>query len=160
MRTRYRAIFPDVYVPAAKQRTLVQQATAAWLWSGRQGVIAGTLHAAKWMPDDEPVEMVWRNARPPSGILTRRDRLSETEIEHRGGLLLTTPERTAIDPAAVLVLAGRHAGSPGVPRLPRVLDQHDPGAESPRETWLRLILIGAGYPSNDIIRAEFIADRR
>lgn len=174
LRTAYRAIFPGVYVPADKQLTLVQRAAAAWLWSGRRGVIAGAaaaaVHGAKWMPDDEPVEMVWRNARPPDGIITRRDRLGTTEAEHRGGLLVTTPERTAFDigrlthgelavarldalgnavqfdPAAVLNLSRRHAGSPGIPQLPDVLDQHDPGAESPKETWLRLLLISAGYP--------------
>lgn len=175
LRARYRALFPNVYVPYDVTPTLVQRATAAWLWSGRGGVIAGAaaaaLHGARWIPDDEQVELVWRNARPPAGIVTRRDRLDSDEVVRVGGLPVTSVTRTAFDvgrltrgdegvgrldalgnarrfePRAVLALADRHAGTPGVPRLRRALRLHDPGAESPRETWLRLLLVRAGYPT-------------
>ena len=46
------------------------------------------------------------------------------------GIPVTTPERTAFD----------------VGRVMAALGLHDAGAESPRETWLRLVLISAGFP--------------
>lgn len=46
----------------------------------------------------------------------------------------------------VLDVAGRHRGSPGVPRLQAALELSDAGAQSPRETWLRLLLVRAGFP--------------
>ncbi|BBX68714.1 hypothetical protein MPSYJ_21750 [Mycolicibacterium psychrotolerans] len=174
LRARYRPLFPNVYVPDDVTPTLVQRATGAWLWSGREGVIAGAaaaaLHGARWTPPDEAVELVWRNARPPTGIVTRRDRLDDDEVVRVGGLPVTSVTRTAFDvgrltrgdeavsrldalgnarrfdPRAVLELADRHAGSPGVQRLRDALARHDPGAESPRETWLRLLLVRTGYP--------------
>jgi len=174
LRSHYRPLFPNVYVPIDASPTLSQRTTAAWLWSGRQGVIAGAaaaaLHGARWIPDAEPVEVVWRNARPPAGIVTRRDRLDADEVVQVVGLPATSVTRTAFDVgrltrghagvsrldalgnatgfdvAAVLQLADRHAGTPGVPRLREALTRHDPGSESPRETWLRLLLIGAGFP--------------
>ena len=236
LRSHYRALFPnvyvsnDVYVAHGMALTLAKRAQAAWLWSGRRAVIAGAaaagMHGTKWICDDEPVELIWSNARPPAGISTRRDRLDDEEVQRLRGLPVTTPVRTAFDlgrlvrgeqgvarldalgnatrfdPDAVLDLAIKHAGSPGIPRLRAALDLHDRGAESPRETWLRLLLIRAGYPrprtqipvfddygrpryyldmgwedvrvaveydgahhreravfGNDIIRAEFIAER-
>jgi hypothetical protein len=39
--------------------------------------------------------------------------------------------------------SGRAWRPPG----PRALALHDRGAESPKETWLRLIVVGAGYPA-------------
>ncbi|MCH9734622.1 MAG: hypothetical protein K0U78_08735 [Actinomycetia bacterium] len=242
LRSDHRAIFPGVYRPKAMELTLAQRTRAAWLWSARGAVIAGAaaagIYGAKWIDDDEPVELVWPNARPPSGIRTRRDRLGEGEVRRVADRLdegevrrvrhlpVTTPARTAFDigrltrgelgvarldalgqatgfdPEAVRALARRHAGSPGIPRLRAALALHDRGAESPRETWLRLVLIHGGYPRprtqipvvddygraryyldmgwedamvaveydgehhreraafrNDIIRAEFIAER-
>lgn len=43
-------------------------------------------------------------------------------------------------------MAGRHPGTPGIPRLRAALERHDRGAESSRETWLRLLLIRGGFP--------------
>ncbi|MCH9642466.1 MAG: hypothetical protein K0U71_12305 [Actinomycetia bacterium] len=231
LRSQYRAVFPDVYVPNGTEPTLGQRTKAAWLWSGRKAVIAGAaaagMHGAKWIPDDEPVELIWSNTRPPPGIITRRDRLAGGEVQWLRGLAVTTAARTAFDAGrltrgdrgvarldalgnstrfdtdAVLDLARRHPGSPGIPRLRAALEPHDRGAESPRETWLRLLLVRAGYPKprtqipifdnyrrpryyldmgweevmvaveydgehhreravfgKDIIRAEFIAERR
>ncbi len=115
LRTRYRTVFPDVYVVPDLELTLRRRTFAAWLWSGRQGVIAGlaasALHGAKWVDDAVPVELVWSNARPPRGILTRRDRLSAGETTTLAGVHLTTVERTAFD-------LGRLAdGDEGIERL-------------------------------------------
>jgi len=39
-----------------------------------------------------------------------------------------------------------HRGARGVVQLRRVLKLFDPGAQSPRETWLRLLIISSGFP--------------
>lgn len=46
----------------------------------------------------------------------------------------------------VFVLAKRYAGARGVRRLKNVPPLVDGGAASPRETWLRLLLVDAGLP--------------
>lgn len=48
--------------------------------------------------------------------------------------------------ADVELLAKRYHGRRGIRRARIALDLVDPGAESPRETWLRLLLIRAGFP--------------
>lgn len=48
--------------------------------------------------------------------------------------------------ADVEMLAERYRGSRGIRNARIALDLVDPGAESPRETWLRLLLIRAGFP--------------
>jgi hypothetical protein len=86
------------------------------------------------------------------------------------GMRVTTPARTAFDLGRLIdgdegierldalgnatafrvdgavTLIGDHNGSPGCPRLRAALDLYDQGAESPRETWLRTLLIRAGNP--------------
>jgi hypothetical protein len=174
LRTRYWRVHPDVYVDTADALNLAGRTRAAHLWTHREGVVAGlaaaALHGAEWIDDDEPVELIWPNARPPEGIVTRRDRLAADEVTVVRGIAVTTPERTAFDVGrlsegdlaverldalgqatrfsvdGVLALASLHAGSPGVPHLRWALDLHDPGAQSPRETWLRLLLIRGGFP--------------
>lgn len=174
LRTRYQALFPDVYLSRTEtpsQRALI---TAAWLWSHRAATVAGlsaaALHGSRWIDSRLPVELVWSNARPPRGIVTRDLTLHDGEFQILDGLLVTTPERTAFDigrqrPVTLAVahldalaratgvkvcdveeLAAGHRGSRGLRRLETVLNLVDPGAQSPKETWLRLILINAGLP--------------
>jgi hypothetical protein len=50
---------------------------------------------------------------------------------------------TAEDVRALMV---RHPHVKGIRRVDGVLELVDPGAESPKETWLRLLLIEAGFP--------------
>ena len=101
LRTRYCALFPDVYVPRLARPSLQQPIVAAWLWSRRQATIAGlaaaALHGSKWIDADMPVELVYGNARPPSGIITRRNTLLDDEVRILDGRAVTTPERTAFD---------------------------------------------------------------
>ena len=174
LRSRYRSVFPDVYVPKDAVLTLRQRATAGWLWSHRQGVLAGltasALHGAKWVDDDLPIELVWPNARPANGLRTYDMRLPTDEFGTYDGLPMTTPQRTAFDigrrgrlDAAVahldalgnatglkaedvLAIAREHRGSRGLRQLATALDLYDAGAASPKETWLRLLVIRAGYP--------------
>jgi very-short-patch-repair endonuclease len=174
LRARFRAVFPDVYVGRDHQPTLRQRAQAAWLWSHRQGVIAGLTaadwHGSKWVDERVPVELIWSNARPPRGIKTYDMNLEPDEFGVVAGLPVTTPHRTAFDigrrkPTGTAVerldalvaatgikvtevaeLANRHRGARGLRQLETALDLVDAGSQSPKETWLRLVLIRAGLP--------------
>lgn len=174
LRTRYRALFRNVYLGNDVPASLRARTVAAWLWSDRQGVIAGAaaaaLHGTEWIPDNFPVELVAVDTRPPPGILRRRSRLEDGETQVIEGRTVTTPERTAFDIGRggairsavvrldalaratdfkvddVLRVAKAHSGSPGLRRLERALALVDPGAQSPRESYLRLLLIDAGLP--------------
>jgi len=174
LRAQFRAVFPDVYLPKLVQPSLEQRIAAAWLWSRGTGTIAGAaaaaLHGAKWVPDDVPVELIHPNTRPPRGLITRRDALLDGETQIIAGRSVTTPERTAFDIGRrgavrstvarldalaratgfkvddVLQIAKCHPGSPGLRCLETALDLVDPGAQSPRESYLRLLLIDAGLP--------------
>lgn len=173
LRAFHTRVLPDVYVPKRTELTLRRRAAAAWLWSHRQGVVSGaaasSLLGAKWIDDDVVIELNWPNHRSPPGVLTRKDTLLEDEIAVADGLPVTTPERTAFDLARrgsageavsrldalarathfkaedVQRLAQRHPHVRGLRRVDRLLDLVDPGAESPRESWLRMMLISAGY---------------
>ncbi len=175
LRTRFRAIHPDVYVADCTPLSLRTRSEAAWLWSGRRGVLAGLAAAAlsgsSWIDDDEPVELIWRNQHSPAGVITRNERVETEEVTRVAGLPVTTPGRTAFDLARrlptgdavarldalmrarpfsvedVLLLAKRHHGARGVRRLGTVLPRVDPGAASPKETWLRLLLVDGGLPT-------------
>jgi hypothetical protein len=174
LRSRYRKVFPDVYVPSSVELTLPLRARAGWLWSHRQGVFAGltasALHGGKWVDDHAPIELIWPNARPAPGIRTYDYRLRTEEFSAFGDMRITTPARTGFDVARrrplnvavanldalgnatglavpeVFRVARRHRGSRGLRQLAKVLDLYDPGAASPKETWLRLLVIGADYP--------------
>ncbi len=94
LRSRYRLVFPDVYVPRDAELTLPLRARAGWLWSHREGVIAGltasALHGAKWVDDVAPIELAWRNARPAKGLRTSDMRLLTSEFGELDGMRVTT----------------------------------------------------------------------
>ncbi|OBG94859.1 hypothetical protein A5698_16555 [Mycobacterium sp. E136] len=174
LRRYYRPLMPNVYLDREFEPTLRQRTVAAWLWSHREAVIAGAaasaMLGAKWIDDDVPVELIWRNARSPSGVVTRHDLLLSNEFERVDGIPVTTAERTAFDlgrrfslgsavarldalaaatrfkTSAVEELARAHRHTRGLRRLERALALMDAGAESPKETWLRLLVIRDGYP--------------
>ncbi|EHB56523.1 hypothetical protein MycrhDRAFT_3717 [Mycolicibacterium rhodesiae JS60] len=175
LRSGYRAVFPDVYLPGeCTAPTLRQLTEAAWLWSGQQGIVSGlaasALHGAKWVRDDTAIDLIHANPRAPRGIVTHRDALSSEEFGLTAGMRVTTPARTAFDlgrwltrndavarldalghatgfdQAVVLDTIRRHPGVRQVRRLNAALALHDPGAQSPQETWLRLLVIDGGYP--------------
>ncbi|WP_445166505.1 endonuclease domain-containing protein [Mycolicibacterium sp. Dal123E01] len=174
LRARYRAIFPNVYTLTDTELTLPLRARAGWLWSHRNGVLMGLtaagLHGAKWLDDNLPVELVTSNARPPRGLRTQDICLHPEERMLLGDLPVTTPQRTAFDIGRrhptrstvarmdallrasgltvddVAAIATQHPGARGLRQLETVLALVDAGAQSPRETWLRLTLIEAGLP--------------
>jgi hypothetical protein len=174
LRSRFAAMHPDVYLPTDAEVTAITRAKAAWLWSGRQGVVAGqsaaALHGARWVDNHGPAELLWPNRRPPTGIRAWSDRFTDDEVESIDEILVTTPARTALDIACryppgkavaaidalaratqlkmadVELLADRYSGRRGIRKARTVLDLVDPGAESPKETWLRLLVIRHGFP--------------
>jgi hypothetical protein len=101
LRWNYRTIFPDVYAPKATPPSLWRNTVGAWLWSGRNGVIAGraaaALHGDPWVDATTPIEMIWRCARPPLGIVVRNERIEADEIIDLGNVSVTSPARTALD---------------------------------------------------------------
>jgi hypothetical protein len=174
LRSRCVAVHRDVYLPLGTDLTATSRARAAWLWSRRRGVVAGqsasALHGAKWVDDRAPAQLIYQHRRPPKGIRTWSDRVAEDEVEMIGDVLATTPARTAFDLACrnplgtavaaidalaratrlnvtdVEPLTERYKGHRNIRRARSALHLVDAGAESPRETWLRLVLIKAGYP--------------
>jgi hypothetical protein len=135
------------------------------------GLAAAALHGSNWIDDDEHVELIWRNPHPPAGIVTRSQQLDNDEITRVARVPVTTPARTAYDLGRllprhaagarldalkrasrfsvedVLLLAKRYHGARGLRQLRAVLPLVDGGAASPKETWLRLLLINAGLPT-------------
>ena len=134
------------------------------------GQSAAALHGAKWVDSGAPAQILYDNRHSPTGISTWADRFDEDEVTVVDGTLVTTPARAALDLACrypvesavakidalaratklkmadVELLADRYQGRRGIRRARVALDLVDAGAESPRETWLRLLLIRAGFP--------------
>ena len=175
LRWNYSSIYPDIYVPRTTAPSLEPNTVGAWLWSGRNGVIAGraaaALHGALWVDAATPIEMIWRSGRPPSGIVVRNERIDADEIVGIDNMSVTSPARTALDLARhlprnvavrhldalaratgvkacdALSLAERYPRARGRRRSRAALNLMDPGAQSPKETWLRLVLIDSGLPA-------------
>ncbi|SBS70770.1 conserved hypothetical protein [uncultured Mycobacterium sp.] len=134
------------------------------------GVAAAALHGSQWVDVDEPIELISQSARSHEGLIVRNETLARDEITNVAGLPVTTPVRTAFDLGRhldagtaiarldalkwatffsvddVMQLAQRHSGARGVRQLKAVLPLVDGGAASPKETWLRMLLVEAGFP--------------
>ncbi|HNM84163.1 MAG TPA: hypothetical protein PKI77_06535 [Mycobacterium sp.] len=174
LRARYRRVLPDVYIAKGAPLSLRDRTVAAWLWSRRRGVISGVaasaLHGARWVDDDAVIELNWPSRKAPPGVKARNETLLDAEITSRAGVSVTSIPRTAFDLARrgpsgqaverldalaavtnfavqdVLDIAANHPHVKGLQRVRGLLEQVDAGAQSPRETWLRLLLIEAGLP--------------
>ncbi|AKN18530.1 hypothetical protein B586_06545 [Mycobacterium haemophilum DSM 44634] len=174
LRWNYRKIHHDVYLPKDTVRSLRDNIHAAWLWSGRRAIVAGraaaALHGAKWVDDFTPVELVGPFHHPPPGIIVRRERISDEDVVGRGELLVTSLARTAFDlarhlprgvavahldalaaatnltAADIMPIATRNKGARGARHCRAAISLMDGGAQSPKESWLRLVLIDAGLP--------------
>ncbi|MDX1871362.1 hypothetical protein SBI67_04450 [Mycolicibacterium sp. 120266] len=175
LRRWYRPMFRGVYTPKWAVPTLHDRALGAWLTSGRSGVITGVaasaLHGADWVDDTEPIEVVILQHRRQPGLLIRMERIADDEITVIEGIPVATRARTAFDlgrhqrrPNAlarldalmrnspfgrdeVAMLAERYGPVRGVRQLRELLPLIDPGAASPKESWLRLLLLDNGYPA-------------
>jgi Protein of unknown function (DUF559) len=176
LRTRYRAVFRDVYISTSGAKhaelTAVTKAHAAWLSTGATlaGLSAAAILGAKWLDAAAPAEIVRADRRSQRGIVVHSYELADDEMQTVGGMRVTTAARTAFDigrglpvakavpildallnatgikPADVIALADRHPGARGIRRLRAALELADGGAESPQESRVRLLLVGAGLP--------------
>src|SRR5947209_2638532 len=170
--TRFRRLLPGVYVGRDVDITAELRAKAGWLWTGRRGVVAGfaaaALHGSKWADDVQVVDLIHDNRRNPPGIQAHDDRIEDDEIKLVAGMPVTSPVRTALDvgcwyptmtavagidalarateikAADVELLARRYAGRRGIVRARQAANLFDPGAQSPKESWLRVVLVQAG----------------
>lgn len=170
---RFTRLYPDVYIAPETELSAPLRAKAAWLWSRRRGVVAGqsaaALHGAKWVKG-RPAELLCDNRRPPREIRVWSDAVADDEVAIVNGIAVTTPARTAFDLACrypldkavaaidalsratrlgtadVESIAERYRGRRGIRRAGRALELIDRGAESPKETWLRLLVIRHGFP--------------
>lgn len=172
LRSQYRPLYRGIYVPRRYNVSLRERIIGVPLASPDAviaGVAASSLHGAKWIDDDVPIELV-KAIRRQRGLIVRDETLDEGEVTTVAGIRVTTPARTAFDLARhlprdkaverldalmnarpfasedVLLLVRRHRGARGMRRLRVALPLVDGGAESPRETWLRLLFIDAGLP--------------
>lgn len=172
--SRYVALYKDVYVPRDTELTPLLRAKACWLRSQRRGVLAGfsasALHGAKWIDPALPAAIIDTNRRPAAGVRVWEERIDGDEIGVIDGMRVTTPARTALDlarryplgiavaavdalaqatevkPADVDLLVERYRGRRGLRAARTALELVDGGAQSPKETWLRLLLVSAGFP--------------
>ncbi|OBG18374.1 hypothetical protein A5765_04475 [Mycolicibacterium celeriflavum] len=175
LRWNHTAILPGVYRPNDAEPTVYTNAVAAWLWTGRKGVIAGraaaALHGARWIDASTPIEIVTAHTRRRKGVIVHEERIAPDEITYIGDMAVTSVARTALDLARhlprdqavvhldalaratgfqrddVVDLAGRYRGARGLRRARVALTLMDGGAQSPEETRLRLGLIDAGLPA-------------
>jgi hypothetical protein len=174
LRWNYTAVHPNVYLPKEACRDLHTNAVAAWLWTGRKGIVAGraaaALHGVQWIDDTVPIELIAKHGRSRPGVAVRSERIGDDEVCEIGELLVTTPSRTALDlarhlprdaavahldalaaatavtPPEIRTLEERYRRARGIQAARVAVDLMDGGARSPRETALRLLLIDAGLP--------------
>jgi very-short-patch-repair endonuclease len=174
LRSRYVPLHKDVYVPRDAELTAVLRAKACWLRSRRRGVLAGfsasALHGSKWIDPTLPPAIIDTNRRKAPGVQVWEERIEPDEISVVDGMRLTTPARTALDlarrhptavavasidalaqavelkPADIDLLVERYKGRRGMKAARAALQLTDSGAQSPKETWLRLLLMHAGFP--------------
>jgi hypothetical protein len=174
LRSRYVALHQDVYVLRAAALTPVLRAKACWLRSRRRGVLAGfsasALHGARWIDPTRPAAIIDTNRRRASGIHVWEEHIDADEIGIVDDMRVTTPARTALDLARhyptdvalaaidaltqatevkladIELLVDRYKGRRGIKAARATLGFVDGGAQSPKETWLRLLLLRAGFP--------------
>jgi Protein of unknown function (DUF559) len=167
-------VYRNVYLRRGVVLSAQSRAVAAWLWSGKEAVVAGNsaaaLLGAKWVDARAPAELITGRKRPPPLIITRNETLLAGETVLVNAIPVTSPSRTAFDLARrrglqtavvridalaratgvtvseVEVLVDIHRGARGLKQLRRVLPLVDAGAESPPETRTRLLVISAGLP--------------
>jgi hypothetical protein len=174
LRTQFIALHQDVYVPRGTEMTAVLRAKACWLRSRRRGIPAGfsasALHGARWIDPARPAAIIDTNRRPAPGVQVWEESIEADEISMIDGIRVTTPARTALDlarrcptdiavaavdalaqavevkPVDIELLVERYRGRRGMKAARAALALVDGGAQSPKETWLRLLLVRAGFP--------------
>jgi very-short-patch-repair endonuclease len=174
LRTQFIKLHHNVYARPSLRLDAAARARAAWLWSGRKATLVGhsaaALHQTQYLPADIPAEVGRIRYAAPRNIVVHCGTIAADEMCLRESIDCTTPARTAYDigrrvegdtgiiridallnatrcsVAQVVRIADRYPGARGVCRLREALDLADGGAESPKETELRLLLVRDGLP--------------
>lgn len=175
---RFRRLFPDVYVHSAVSLSLETWLVAVLLVMPDDAVVSGVSAARLWGfdPSGHPelhvsTRRTTRTCRLPGVVLHRH--LREIPSVVRRGLPVTSPERTVVDCArrlghvqlvqlvehllrtttmqlSDLRTLAQHRPWHGVVRTRRALALVREGAESPRETTVRLMLVLARLPEPQV----------
>jgi hypothetical protein len=172
LRRRFRGVYRDVYMDSSAALTAIKRARAAWLATGSTlvGISAAAVYGTRWLDANRPAEIARADRHSQSGIVAHSWELAPDEVCLVASMRVTTPARTAFDigrttpqadaipildslmnatglrSAEVVALADSRKGTRGIRRLRTALDLVDGGAESPQETRVRLLLVGAGLP--------------
>jgi very-short-patch-repair endonuclease len=174
LRTNYVKLHYNVYAQAGVNLDAADRARAAWLWSRRTATLVGSsaaaMHGTSWLPNDASAELAHARQPPPPGIIIHRGIIADDEVCLVASIDCTTPARTAYDigrrvPGDTAIaridallnatrctvadaerIADRYPGARGIRRLRTALNLADGGAESPKETELRLLLVRDGLP--------------
>lgn len=174
LRTRYRAVYRNVYLADDVALTPGLRARAAWLFAGPdavlRGISAAVVHGVNWLDVNAPAEVVRGNRRAPAGIQVHSYALAPEDICDVDGMRVTTVARTVfdlgrllpcadavpvldalmnksgIDRETVWSLADANPGIRGIDRLRMSLARANGGAESPLESRTRLLLRHTGIP--------------
>ncbi|NYJ08041.1 DUF559 domain-containing protein [Petropleomorpha daqingensis] len=168
----------DTYVSAADAGELRNRLPAILMTAPPGAVISHHTAAAMWkvaiplQPESDVVHLI---VPPGSRVRNRSDRrfhrteLASDDVERRWGFVVTTPERTwrdlaaVLEPAALLAVTdqlldvlcrpahleaalARRPTGPGAARARRALAVADPKVDSPMESVLRWLLHEAGLP--------------
>ncbi len=174
LRSRYVVLHQDVYIAKGAELSPIVRAKGCWLRSRRRGILAGfsaaALYGTKWIDLSQPASIIDSNRRATRGVQVWEERIEPDEIAIVDAMRVTTPARTALDlarryPKSTAVaaidalaqvvelksadieqLAERYKGRRGIRAARAVIELVDGGAQSPKETWLRLLLVRAGFP--------------
>ncbi|MFG1932144.1 hypothetical protein ACGFK1_16090 [Mycobacterium sp. NPDC048908] len=174
LRTQFVKLHHNVYVRKGVELSAADRARAAWLWSHREATLIGhsaaAMHGTKYLPDNAPAELARIRQPAPPGIVVFTGSIADDETCLWQSINCTTPARTAYDigrrvrgDAAIIridallnatrckveevqQIAARYPGARHIRRLHAALDLADGGAESPKETELRLLLVRDGLP--------------
>jgi hypothetical protein len=186
----WRRLFRNVYVHATARVDALAWCQAANLALPPGGALshraAAFTYTVNLLPLGRPVIDVTVPAttrlRPEPGLEVHRARLPPGDVVRRGGLFVTSPERTAFDlgrnpdrtrgvvaldalleqrilrPADLAGIAVGRSGWPGVLRYRAAVALARSGAASPMETRLRLCVVDGGLPEPRVQHEVFDAD--
>src|SRR6476661_3354329 len=114
LRWNYTAVHPGVYIPNGAERTVLLHAVAAWLWTGRKGIIAGraaaALHGAKWVNASTPIEVMPVTTVSRTALDLARHLPRDSAVAHLDALAAAT----GVTCADAFALAERYRGTPGI----------------------------------------------
>ena len=121
LRTRYRAVFRDVYLVKEAELTAATKARAAWLSTGATlaGLSAAAVFGIKWLDPAAPAEIVRDDRHGQPGTRTAFDIGRGRPVAGAVPILDALLNATGSKPADVAAVADRHPGARGDVRGPR-----------------------------------------